>query len=195
MISTFLFMLYSMPSFWVATMLIMFLGGGDYLDWFPGYGVGEWDTDASLIANLGNRAYHLILPLICMTYGSLAFLSRQMRGAVIGSLSQDYIRTARAKGLSQMRVVVGHALRNSLIPLTTLFGLALGGSLIGGAFFIEVLLGIPGLGRLGYETFQARDFPVTTALVILTALTIAIANLAVDIAYPFIDPRIRERNV
>ncbi len=134
-----------------------------------------------------------ILPVLILSIGPIAVFTRQTRANLLDVMSQDYIRTARAKGLSQTRVVVGHALRNTLIPLTTLFGLALGGSLIGGAFFIEVMLGIPGLGRLGYETFQARDFPVTTALVILTALSIAAANLAVDIAYVYIDPRMREK--
>lgn len=188
-ISTFLFMLYSMPSFWVATMLIMFLGGGDYLDWFPGYGVGEWDVDASLIANLGNRAYHLILPLICMTYGSLAFLSRQMRGAVIGSLSQDYIRTARAKGLDEKQVVWKHALKNSLLPIITLFAnifpLAISGSIA-----LELIFNINGMGKVAVEAIFARNYPMVYTIVMFSAILTLLGNLVADILYAVVDPRI-----
>jgi peptide/nickel transport system permease protein len=188
-ISTFLFMLYSMPSFWVATMLIMFLGGGDYFDWFPGYGVGEWDTSASLLSNIGNRAYHLVLPLVCMTYGSLAFLSRQMRGAVISSLTQDYIRTARAKGLEEKIVVWKHALKNSLLPIITLFAnifpLAISGSIA-----LELIFNINGMGKVAVEAIFARNYPMVYTIVMFSAILTLLGNLVADILYAVVDPRI-----
>jgi ABC-type dipeptide/oligopeptide/nickel transport system permease component len=133
-----------------------------------------------------------VLPLIALSIGPATVFARQTRANLLEVIGQDYIRTARAKGLRETIVVLRHALRNTLIPLTTLFGLALGGSVVGGSFFIETLLGIPGIGLLAYETFLARDYPVITALVIITAVAIAVANLAVDIAYAYIDPRMRE---
>jgi peptide/nickel transport system permease protein len=182
-------MLYSMPSFWVATMLIMFLGGGDYFDWFPGYGVGEWDTSASLLSNIGNRAYHLVLPLVCMTYGSLAFLSRQMRGAVISSLTQDYIRTARAKGLEEKIVVWKHALKNSLLPIITLFAnifpLAISGSIA-----LELIFNINGMGKVAVEAIFARNYPMVYTIVMFSAILTLLGNLVADILYAVVDPRI-----
>ncbi len=133
-----------------------------------------------------------LLPVAILSIGPMTVFTRQTRANLLDVIGQDYIRTARSKGLPESGVILGHALRNSLIPLTTLFGLALGGSLVGGSFFMEVLLGIPGIGRLAYETFLARDYPVIVALVIVTATAIAVANLAVDVAYAYIDPRIRE---
>jgi peptide/nickel transport system permease protein len=133
-----------------------------------------------------------LLPIMILSIGPMTMFTRQTRANLLEVVGQDYIRTARSKGLPESGVILGHALRNTLIPLTTLFGLAFGGSLIGGSFFLEVLLGIPGVGRLGYETFLARDYPVIIALVLLTATAIAVANLVVDIAYAYIDPRIRE---
>ena len=133
-----------------------------------------------------------ILPLLILSLGPITLFTRQTRANLLEVIGQDYIRTARSKGLGETVVVVRHALRNTLIPLTTLFGLAVGGSLIGGAFFLETLLGIPGLGRLAYDTFLARDYPVITAMVILTATVFVMANLIVDIAYSYLDPRIRE---
>ncbi|MFN8499099.1 MAG: ABC transporter permease [Anaerolineae bacterium] len=132
-----------------------------------------------------------VLPILLLALGPLAVFARQTRANLLEVINQDYIRTARAKGLGPTRVVTGHALRSALIPLTTLFGLAFAGSLIGGAFFVETILGIPGVGQLGYETLRSRDYPVIMALVILTAVIIAIANLVVDIAYTYLDPRTR----
>lgn len=133
-----------------------------------------------------------ILPIAILSLGPMAVFARQTRANLLDVIGQDYIRTARSKGLPESIVIVGHALRNSLMPLTTLLGLAIGGTLVGGSFFIENSYGIPGLGRLALETFQARDYPVITALTIFTAISIAVANLVVDIAYAYIDPRIRQ---
>jgi len=133
-----------------------------------------------------------ILPILILAIGPMTMFARQTRANLLEVIGEDYIRTARSKGLPESGVIITHALRNTLIPLTTLFGLALGGSIIAGSFFLEVLLGIPGVGRLGYETFLARDYPVIIAVVLLTATAIAITNLVVDVLYAYIDPRIRQ---
>jgi peptide/nickel transport system permease protein len=188
-INTFLFMLYSLPSFWIATMLIMFFGGGDYFDWFPTYGVGEWDDSVSFFANITDRAYHLVLPLLCMTYGSLAFLSRQMRGSMITALTQDYVRTARAKGLDEKKVVWYHAFRNSLLPIITLFAsvfpLAISGSIV-----LEVIFNINGMGKVAVEAIFARNYPMVYTVVMLSAILTLLGYLVADILYAVVDPRI-----
>ena len=188
-ISTFLFILYSLPSFWVATLLIMFLGGGDFLNWFPAYGVGEIDDKMSFLQIVGIRAYHLVLPLICYTYGSLAFLSRQMRGAMINALTQDYIRTARAKGLDENTVLWKHSFKNSLLPIITLFAsvfpLAISGSIV-----LEIIFSIPGMGKLAYDALVARNYPVVYSVVMFSAILTLVGYLVADIMYALVDPRI-----
>ncbi len=187
--TTFLFILYSLPSFWVATMLIMFFGGGDYLNWFPAYGIGQISDDMSFLEIANVRGYHLILPLICWTYGGLAYLSRQMRGGMLNILNQDFIRTARAKGLDQKKVLWKHAFRNSLLPVITLFAsvfpLAISGSIV-----IEVIFSIPGMGKTAYEALVARNYPVVYAVVMFSAILTLIGYLVADILYAFVDPRI-----
>jgi ABC-type dipeptide/oligopeptide/nickel transport system permease component len=118
-LSTCLFMLYSLPNFWVATLLILLLG--NYLGWFPVFGLGDIPEGASVLQTASIRAYHLVLPLFCWTYPSLAFLARQMRGGMLNTLGQDFIRTARAKGLEERTVIWKHSFRNSLLPIITLF--------------------------------------------------------------------------
>lgn len=188
-ISTFLFMLYSLPNFWVATLLILFFGGGDFLGWFPAYGVGELDSSMSLAEVVGTRVYHLILPMICFTYGGLAFLYRQMRGAMITTLSQDYIRTARAKGLEEKEVLWKHGFKNSLLPIITLFAsvfpLAISGSIV-----IEIIFSIPGMGKLAYEALVARNYPIVYTVVMFSAILTLVGYLVADILYAVVDPRI-----
>ena len=118
-ITTTLFVLYSLPNFWIATMLVIFLCGGDYLSWFPAPGGAPIPDDASFWYKFSESIYRLILPLFCWTYGSLAFISRQMRGGILSSITQDYIQTARAKGLDEKKIIWKHAMKNSLLPLIT----------------------------------------------------------------------------
>jgi peptide/nickel transport system permease protein len=188
-ISTFLFILYSLPSFWVATLLIMFFGGGDFLGWFPAYGVGEVEDGMSFMQVVGIRAYHLVLPLICYTYGSLAFLSRQMRGAMINALTQDYVRTARAKGLDEKSVLWKHSFKNSLLPIITLFAsvfpLAISGSIV-----LEIIFSIPGMGKLAFDALDARNYPVVYSVVMFSAILTLFGYLVADILYALVDPRI-----
>lgn len=188
-ISTTLFILYSLPNFWVATLLIMFLGGGDFLDIYPANGVGQLDDSMSILQQFWTRTHYLILPIICFTYGGLAFLSRQMRGAMINTLSQDYVRTARAKGLDEESVLWKHSLKNSLIPIITLFANVFP-LLISGAVIIEFKFTIPGMGKTAYEALLARDYPVVYTIVMFSAILTLIGYLVADILYAIVDPRI-----
>ncbi len=188
--TTFLFILYSLPNFWIATLLIIFLCNPQYLHWFPAFGVGtEAAEGKSMIAALGVRIHHLILPLFCWTYGSLAFLSRQMRGGMLGVLRQDYIRTARAKGLPENKVIWKHAFRNSLLPVITIFA-NIFPLMISGSVIIEVIFTIPGMGRMLVSAMTAQDFPVVFTIVMMVAVLTMIGYLIADVLYAFVDPRI-----
>lgn len=188
-ISTLLFMLYSLPVFWVATLLIMFLGGGDFLGWFPAYGVGDISDSDSFMSVAWTRFYHLVLPMVCYTYGGLAFLYRQMRGAMINTLSQDYIRTARAKGLDEKTVLWKHAFKNSLLPIITLFANVFP-LVISGAIIIESKFSIPGMGKTAIEAISARNYPMIYTIVMFSAILTMIGYLVADILYAVVDPRI-----
>ncbi len=189
--STVLFLLYSLPSFWVATLLIMFFGGGDFLSWFPAYGVGTdaIDDSMNIFQVAGVRLYYLFLPLICFIYPSLAFISRQMRGAMINTLSQDYIRTARAKGLDEKKVLWKHAIKNSLLPIITLFA-SIFPLAISGAVTLEIIFSIPGMGKTVVEAIFSRNYPIVYTVVMFSAILTLVGNLVADILYALVDPRI-----
>jgi peptide/nickel transport system permease protein len=189
--STFiLFVLYSLPSFWIATMAIIFLANVEYLKIFPTSGLFTLGSDNwPFLERMWDRAWHLILPIACYTYGSFAFLSRQMRGSMLEVIRQDYIRTARAKGLKEKTVVMKHALRNSLIPIITLFG-GIFPALVGGSVIIEQIFSIPGVGQLAFQALVARDYPLIMAELVIAAVMTLVGLLIVDILYAFVDPRI-----
>ncbi len=189
-IGIFLFVLYSLPTFWVASLLIIFFAGGDYYDFFPSYGLGEIPKDATFFEKLSIRFYHLILPVFCWTYTGLAFLSRQMRGAMVDNFGLDYIRTARAKGLSEAKVANKHNFRNALLPLITLFADVFP-SLIAGSVVLEVIFSIPGMGKLAFDAIIAKDFPILLAIVLISSLLTILGYLIADILYFFVDPRIK----
>ncbi|MEO6940617.1 MAG: ABC transporter permease [Candidatus Kapaibacterium sp.] len=186
-----LFILYSFPSFWVATMMIIFFGGGDFLSWFPNAGLHSMDSSPNdpFLSQALDYLWHLVLPITALTYGSFAYLSRQMRGSMLEVIRQDYIRTARAKGLSERVVVYKHALRNSLIPIiTTLAGLL--PALVGGALIIETIFTIPGVGQLAFQALMARDYPLIMAEFTISAVLTLVGILMADILYSVVDPRI-----
>ncbi len=186
----FLFFLYSLPSFWVAMQLIIYLGGGEYLDLFPVVGIVSSNfDDLSWGGKVKDLCWHLVLPVVVLTYGGLAFLSRLSRAELLEVIRQDYIRTARAKGLSEWEVMIRHALRNSLIPLVTLMGTLLP-AMIGGSVLIEQIFSIPGMGRLGFEAVLARDYPTVMAIASLEALLTLVGILVSDLLYLVVDPRI-----
>ncbi|MBL7778785.1 MAG: ABC transporter permease [Chitinophagales bacterium] len=185
-----LFLLNSLPVFWIATLLITFLTTPEYgMNWFPNFGLGDIDSEMNAWDVFTERAVHLILPVLCLTYGSWAYLSRQMRGGVLSVLRQDYIRTARAKGLPDNKVIWKHAFRNSLIPIITIFA-GIFPSAIAGAFIIENIFAIPGMGKLSFEALFARDYPLVFTVMMLSAILTLIGNLVADIMYAVVDPRI-----
>jgi len=189
-ITLFLFILNSLPSFWIATLLVTFVTTDEYgLNLFPTYGLGEIDSDMGFFEVFTTRAYHLILPVFCLVYGGLAFVSRQMRAGMLNTLNQDYIRTARAKGNSEKTVIWKHAFRNSLIPIITIFS-GIFPALIAGSFVIEWIFSIPGMGKISLEALTARDFPMIFTVLMLSAILTLIGNLVADILYSVVDPRI-----
>jgi peptide/nickel transport system permease protein len=193
-VTTFLFMLYSLPSFFVATLLLFFFSAGSNfanLRWFPTGGFSSRDADdLTLLGQLGDIAWHLVLPMICTTYGSLAALSRYMRTGLLDVIQADYVRTARAKGLSE-RVVIGkHALRNGLIPVLTLLA-GLLPAVLGGSVIVEYIFGIPGMGLWVVDAINQRDYNVILAVELFSTLLVLLGLLFTDIAYALVDPRIR----
>jgi len=185
-----LFILYSLPTFWIATMSIVFLSNVEYLKIFPTSGLATLGSDSwSFGERLWDRIWHLILPVACFTYPTFAFLSRQMRSSMLEVIRQDYIRTARAKGLKEKTVVLKHALKNSLIPIITLFANVFP-ALVGGSVIIETIFSIPGIGQLAFQAIVARDYPLVMAELVLAAFLTMVGLLVMDILYAFVDPRI-----
>ncbi len=164
----------SMPSFWLGLMLIFFFAVT--LRWLPTSGFGG--------------IQHLVMPAITLGTGSAAIIARMSRAGLIEALSQDYVRTARAKGLPQRLVVMRHALRNAMIPTVTVVGLQCG-ALLAGSVVTETVFAWPGMGRLLVDSVAMRDYPVIQAIVLLFALIFMVTNLLVDISYALLDPRIR----
>jgi peptide/nickel transport system permease protein len=185
-----LFALYSIPNFWLAMVLIYFLGGGDFWDVFPVYGIISPGAEFYPFYKIAlNFLWHITLPVICLTYADFAYLSRYQKGSLLEVLREDFVRTARAKGLSESRVILKHALRNSLIPIVTIVASILP-AMIGGSVIIESIFSIPGIGQLGFESILSRDYPVIMAIATITAFLTLIGILISDIAYVFVDPRI-----
>jgi len=178
------------PPYWAASLAIVFLGGGAYLDWFPVLGLASDGSESwPLAARLADRAWHLVLPVGCLSIGAVASVSRVCRAAVVDALAQDYVRTARAKGAGAARVLVRHGLRTALLPLVTLAS-ALLPSLLGGSIVVETIFGIPGMGLLGYEAMVARDYPVILAVTSLAAMVTMLGMAAADVVYRLVDPRV-----
>jgi dipeptide transport system permease protein len=169
---------FAIPNFLLATLLIYFFAlrwGGTF--GLPTSGWGTWR--------------HMILPVIALGTGPMAIFARIVRGTMLETLQQDYVRTAKAKGLRWRRVVVVHVLRNSLIPVVTAAGPLLG-FIVTGSFVVELVFGIPGIGRYYVTAVQARDYSVVMGLTVLLSMIIIVANLVVDILYGYLDPRTRE---
>ena len=137
-----------------------------------------------------DRLWHMCLPVLCMTYGGLAVLSRYARAGMLEVIRQDYIRTARAKGLSERAVIMKHALRNGMIPIVTLIG-GLLPALLSGSVIIETIFNIPGMGRLGFNAVLERDYPIVMAITFFSAVLVLLGMLLSDLLYAVADPRIR----
>ena len=191
-LSLILFILYSMPSFFVGVLLLLYFANPDNLSWFPVSGIQDptiYDPNWGFFKKLEHRIPYLILPIITYTYGSFAFLSRIMRIGMIEVVSQDYIRTARAKGLNEEKVILKHALRNSLLPILTVFA-AIFPSAIGGSIIIEMIFSIPGMGLEVYNSILNYDYPMIITVFTLTGFLTMLGYLVVDILYAVVDPRI-----
>ena len=185
------FILFAVPLVWAATMAIVFICGGDFYYLFPPGGLESIDFSDNwpIWRKLQDRAWHIFLPVVLLSYDGFAGLSRYMRASMLEVLAQDYVQVARAKGLSEKRVIFKHALRNSLIPQVTILASILPG-LIGGSVIIETIFSIPGLGQLGYESVLARDYPTVLALFTVSALLTLIGILISDLLLAAVDPRI-----
>lgn len=189
-VSSILFILYSLPAFWVGTLLIMFLCNPHYLELFPAYGVqSRFSQEWPFWNRLLDWVWHLALPTLCFTYGSLAFLSRQMRVGMLEFISSDFIRTARAKGLPEKKVIMKHAFRNSLIPIVTLFGGILP-ALVTGSIIIEEIFSVPGMGFESIFAYRTRDYPMIIAIFTILGVLTQLGILLSDLLYAWVDPRI-----
>jgi peptide/nickel transport system permease protein len=172
----------TIPVFFLAILMIYFFGL--MLGWLPIYGY------TSPLKDFWLSTRQLIMPVICMAVFSLAANARQMRSSMLEVVRQDYIRTAWAKGLSERRVIIKHAMKNSLIPVITLMGLGVG-LVLGGSVLVETIFAIPGVGRLFVSSILGQDYVVVQAITFVIALIILVVNLIVDISYGWLDPRIR----
>jgi len=188
-VTVFSFIGMSIPSFWLALMLMLVFSVN--LGWLPA--IGMYDPlikSPNIFMSALDVFRHMLLPLATMVIVSLAGLTRYQRASMLEVLNQDFIRTARAKGLSERVVLFKHALRNALMPIITILGLSLP-DLFGGAFIIETIFAWPGMGRLGVTAIFSRNYPLIMGIVILSAVLIVLGNLLADIGYAVVDPRVR----
>lgn len=187
--TTFLaYLLISIPGFFFAYVLIILVVTRLHVPVLDMQTFGV--TSDSVVVQLMDRIWHLVLPSVLGATGGIAVLSRYVRGQMLEIIGQDYVRTARAKGLGDDRVYYHHALRNALLPFVTMFGLMLPG-LIGGSVIIESIFSWPGMGRMAYEAILARDYPVILTLNFITAVLVLAGTLISDLLYMVVDPRIR----
>ena len=179
----------SLPSFWLAMMLILLFT--NRLGWLPSVGLIDVNLqNPGVFADLIDRGKHLILPVIAMSLSSIGSWARFQRAAFLEVQKQDYIRTARSKGLSENKITYRHAFRNAALPIITILGMSLP-NLIGGAFLIESIFGLPGMGRLGISAINNRDYPVIMAVTLFSSILVLIGTFIADVTYALVDPRIR----
>jgi len=179
----------SMPSFWEGLLLIYFFAL--YLGWFPTLGYQTITSiNPTTWESMKDIAWHLFLPALTLATGSLVLVTRLVRSTMLDVLRQDYIMTARAKGLKERIVILKHALRNVLLPVVTIIGLRIG-FLLSGAVIVETMFAWPGLGTLMIEAVYSRDYPIIMGITMLVGIMVMIANLFTDIIYAYLDPRIR----
>ncbi|MDC0215018.1 ABC transporter permease [Gammaproteobacteria bacterium] len=192
--------LYSLPVIWVGTLFIVFLSSEEYLNWFPTSGLhslgsNTWTFLPTTTESGFQRGYlldmlwHLMLPLICLSYSSFAFLSKLARSSVLENLQSDYARTARAKGASEASVLWNHVFRNSLLPLITITAGIIPGLLVG-SVIVESIFSIDGMGRLVVDSVMVRDREVVLSITLIISILTLISYLIVDICYAIADPRV-----
>lgn len=185
-----LFLLYSIPPFVAGMLFLMFFCYGEFLEVFPKLGLHSQGAEKlGFFAYYLDYLHHAFLPVVCLSLFSLAGMAMYSRTAMLDVVGQDYIRTARAKGLSENKVIYKHGLRNALIPILTLFASFLP-AMLGGSVLIEVLFGIPGMGRLSWDSIDQKDFPTLMAMIYIDAIVVMLSILMTDILYVVADPRI-----
>jgi peptide/nickel transport system permease protein len=172
----------SLPTFWLALILILVFAEG--LGWLPASGMGSGEG-----ADLADRLRHLVLPVATLTIASIGGYTRYVRAAMRDALGQDHIRTARAKGASEARVVWHHALRSALVPIATILALSFG-TLVSGALVTEEMFAYPGMGKLIFDAVMGNDYNLALAALLLATAVTMLANLAADLAYAWLDPRV-----
>jgi peptide/nickel transport system permease protein len=188
-ITVFVLIGFSTPVFWLA--LIMMIIFGVSLGLLPISGIQSIDISAmGPMGRLADWARHLILPVGLSAFGGIAGFSRYSRSSMLEVIRQDYMRTARAKGLQESEVVLRHGLRNALLPIITILGLSVPG-LIGGGVIFETIFAIPGMGQLGYASAMSRDYPTVMGLLVIGSMLTLIGNMMADVTYALVDPRIR----
>ena len=186
----FVFLGFAMPSFWLALLMMDYFGVR--LGLLPVAGLKSIGYDyLSPVGQVWDMTRHLILPIFISAFGGLAGFSRYMRSNMLEVIRQDYILTARAKGLSERVVIYKHALRNALLPVITILGLSVPG-LIGGSVIFETIFAIPGMGKLFYDGVMMRDYPLIMGILVIGAVLTLVGNLLADISYAIADPRIRK---
>lgn len=187
--SVVVFIGFAIPTFWLALLLMIFFGV--HLAWLPISGIRSLNYEYMPSgAAVWDLVKHLILPVLLSAFGGLAGLSRYMRANMLEVIRQDYIMTARAKGLSERVVIYKHALRNALLPVITILGLSVPG-LIGGSVIFETIFAIPGMGQLFYMAVMSRDYPTVMGILFIGAILTLLGNLIADVSYALADPRIR----
>jgi peptide/nickel transport system permease protein len=180
---------FAMPAFWLGILLMMLFGV--YLHWLPISGIKSMNYETlSLTGKIIDLSAHLVLPVFVSAFGGIAGISRYMRSSMLEVIRQDYIVTARAKGLPESKVIYGHALRNALLPIITIIGLSIPG-LIGGSVIFEQIFSIPGMGQLFWLSVMQRDYPLIMGLLTIGAVLTLIGNMLADVMYSAVDPRIR----
>jgi len=181
---------FAIPTFWLA--LLMMILFGVRLGWLPISGISSMDYDSlGAMGKIADRARHLLLPVLLAAFGGLAGMSRYMRSTMLEVIRQDYVATARAKGLPEGKVVFRHAMRNALLPVITILGLSVP-DLLGGSVIFETIFAIPGMGQLFYQGVMSRDYPLIMGILTIGAFLTLLGNLLADVGYALADPRIRQ---
>lgn len=178
----------STPSFWLGMIFIATFAAG--LGWFPIFGAQTIGIPLSGVALIADRLRHLALPLVTLTLVTIPGMFMIMRYSMLTVLGEQYVTTARSKGATERRVIYGHAMRNALLPVATVFTLNLG-TIVSGATVIETVFSYPGIGRLLFEAVLARDYPVIQATFFIATVSVIAMNIVADLLYPVIDPRVR----
>jgi peptide/nickel transport system permease protein len=185
----FVFIGFATPDFWFALLLMLLFGV--QLGWLPVSGIRSLNFEyLPFWSQVWDLVSHVVLPVGVAAFHGLAGLSRFMRGSMLEVIRQEYVRTARAKGLSERQVLGRHALRNALLPVVTILGLSIPG-LLGGSVIIETIFALPGMGQLFVQSAFSRDYPVLMGLVVIGATLTLLGNILADVAYALVDPRIR----